>query len=130
MDGKRAGEGQQDRWLCRSGYLLGAPRDRACFHHHVRDVRGDLLRGLRGAPALGTRVLRASLGALQALPNARARAAVRLGLSPADRADVEACRIVKKEPARDARAGLPCETSRTPRHCLLDGLWLAPPFYS
>ena len=51
-------------------------------------------------------------------PSARACQAVRLGLSPGDRADVEACRIVdlsKKEPARDDRAGLPCETSRTPK---------------
>jgi fructosamine-3-kinase len=31
MDGKRAGAGRQDRWLCRSGDLLGAPEIELAF---------------------------------------------------------------------------------------------------
>ena len=70
------------------------------------------------AAAARSRIPRHSVRIIQTLPDARACAAVRRGVYPADRADLVACRIVvvqKKEPARRSRAGLPCETSRTPK---------------
>ena len=71
-------------------------------------------------------------GLVQTLPDARACAAVRRGVYPADRADLVACRIVvlqKKEPARRSRAGLPCETSRTPKALPIRWALARPPFF-
>ena len=55
------------------------------------------------------------------------------GLFAADRADVEACWIVDlRKKNRPGMPGpvFPAKRAELQRHCLLDGLWLAPPFYS
>ena len=83
--------------------------------------------------AARSRIPRHSVRIVQTLPDARACAAVRRGVYPADRADLVACRIVvfrKKNRPGDPGPVFPAKRAELQRHCLLDGLWLAPPFFS